>query len=210
MGYAEAHNPQVLAHYEGLIFSTARMLKGHVEEEQEDVQQILRIKAFRALLSYNPGRMRGVDIPCASVPACRCPRCRFVFMCVRDQAKDLAKRRRRGELHIEELVRTSDSSGLESRDWFDDRYLSTTHEQVYGTVEDDGAMLPNTLSSEEREIVLMLYREHRQTEIARTLGLGKREMEKAMRSVREKLADWRPVAPARLLPEPDAPVAQAA
>jgi DNA-directed RNA polymerase specialized sigma subunit len=56
MGYAEAQDPNVLAHYEGLIFSTARLLRGHVEDDQEDVRQILRLKVWKAIRAYNPDR----------------------------------------------------------------------------------------------------------------------------------------------------------
>jgi hypothetical protein len=40
--------------------------------------------------------------------------------------------------------------------------------------------------------VLLLYRDYKQSESARHLGLEKHKMERAMRSIRQKLADWRP------------------
>lgn len=183
MAYADAHDPHVLRHYEGLIFKTALMLHGHVEDDLEDIQQILRIKVFRALLAFNPTR------------AVRLSRDNYVFMCLRDQAKDLAKRRKRRELYIEDLApaaAAADSAGLLSRDWFDERYLSSSRDEVYSTVEDDDCLIPNTLSELEVEIVVLLYGDYRQTEIATRLGLGKRDMELAMRSIRQKLADWKP------------------
>src|SRR3954470_7263330 len=78
----EAHDPNVLRLYEGLIFSTARRYSIFVEEDLEDIQQILRVKVFRALESYDgakaPPRTDG-----------RSPRDAYVFQCVRNQAKDL-------------------------------------------------------------------------------------------------------------------------
>jgi DNA-directed RNA polymerase specialized sigma subunit len=94
---------------------------------------------------------------------------------------------------IEDLtVHERDGEQLSSRHSFDERYLSSSHGQVYGRIEDDDCVMPNTLTEDERHIVVMLYRDFRQTEIARLLGIDKRQMERAMRSIRAKLADWRP------------------
>lgn len=158
----------------------------------EDVQQVLRLKVWRALVAFDPARARGMN------------RDRYVFMCLRDQAKDLANKRKRRELYIEDL--TDDYLGderLSSRDRFDARYLSTTHDENFGAVEDDDLLIPNTLTAAEVEIVVLLYREYKQSEVARRLGLEKREMERAMRSIRQKLADWRPAPPAVVAPEPE-------
>ena len=50
----DAHDPDTLRHYEGLIFRTARFAAPLVEDDFEDVQQVLRIKCWRALLAYDP------------------------------------------------------------------------------------------------------------------------------------------------------------
>lgn len=195
MGYHEAHDPAVLRHYEGLVFSTARRVVAFTEEEFEDIQQVLRLKVFKALLAYDPSRAK------------RLARDAYVFMCVRDQAKDIAKRRRRGELLIEDIAPAqADGERLPSRDSFEQRYLSAGHDEIYGSIEDDDCLVPNTLTVLERTIVVRLYRDFKQSEIARELGLEKREMERAMRSIRQKLADWQPEAEQQLslLPEPDA------
>lgn len=167
-----------LSHYEGLIFSTARRLLGVVEMEMEDMQQVLRVKCWKALRAYDPKKSRMSEE-------------NYVFMCVRDQAKDLARKKRRHELHIEQLVQdVGDVGGAKDR--FESRYLSTDDEVEFSSAEDEGVLLPNTLSELEREVILLLYRDFKQSEAARHLGLGRYEMERAMKGIRTKLADWNP------------------
>lgn len=196
MGQIEAHDPAVLDSFEGLIFRTAIELgKPHpqhgpaVQMEREDVQQILRIKLYRALLSFSPEKIRKRGETVANA------RKRFVFMCLTDQSKDLRKRKRLTEDSLEGLAPADmdgATSGVQSRDRFELRYLSSSHDEVYGTVEDDVLVLPATLSELERRVVAGLMGDYKQAEVARQLGLEKREMEKVMRSIRLKLADWKP------------------
>jgi hypothetical protein len=185
MALREAHDPKVLAHYEGLIYVAAQTLVGKgVEMELEDVQQILRIKTFRSLERFQADRIRRRDESRLQA------RDRYVRMVLIDQGKDLLKRKRRGELHIEDLVATSqqsDSGQLESRDWFDEKYLSSSHEDVYREVEAEALHLPSTLTPLERRIVLLLFSDYKQMEAGRQLGLDKREVERAMRSIRLKM-----------------------
>lgn len=179
----EAHDPNVLRLYEGLIFSTARRYSIFVEEDLEDIQQILRVKVFRALESYDgakaPARTDGRD-----------PRDAYVFQCVRNQAKDLLKKKPRHESYIDDSFADEEGSG---RDWFEHSIgMATTHDQVYGEIEDDDLVVPNTLTELERQVVCLLYAGYRQSEVARSLCLVKRDMERAMRSIRLKMEDWRP------------------
>lgn len=190
MGQLEAHDTKILATYEGLVFATARLIDPVVEDDIEDCQQVLRLKVFRALLAYDVVRSRGLS------------RDNYVFMCVRDQAKDMLKKRKRGELHIEDLAPESFEEGarLSSRDRFDARYLSSSHDEVYGEIEDD-LLLPNTLSKREIDVLLLLYRDFNRIEAARALKVRRRDIEEAVASLREKLADWRPTAlPTELKP----------
>lgn len=179
------HIERDLARYEGLIFSTARLVVGSVELELDDIQQRLRIKAWRALRGFDPVRCRtNVD--------------KWVFMCVRDEVKDIVKMVRRDELYIEDLAAREETNGMRSSfrsDDFDGRYLAANHDDVYGDVEDPGVLVPNTLSALELQVVCLLYAAYRQTEIAGRLGVSKRDMERIMRSIRAKLADWQPTNP---------------
>jgi RNA polymerase sigma factor (sigma-70 family) len=171
-----------LAHYEGLIFSTAQRYVALVEEDLEDLQQLLRVKVWTALERYDPSRSR-------------MSKDRFVFMVVRNQTKDWMKRRSRGEVSIDELdaLDASNARGRgRARDRFEGRYLAASHDETYGAVEDDLPLVPSTLTRLELQVVCLLYRDFRQSEVARQLGIEKREVEKAVRSIRTKMADWRP------------------
>lgn len=162
-----------LEHYEGLVRATARRCVAFCEEDFEDVAQVLRVKVWQALRAYDPGRSRTT-------------RDKYVFMCVRDRAKDVVKKKKRNQLHIEDL-RAPQQSG----DHFDERYLCSTHDDNYAIVDDDDDPLAE-LDDLEREIVGMLTADYKQTQVAKALGLPKAEMERAMKSIRFKLAGLRP------------------
>jgi hypothetical protein len=53
-------------------------------------------------------------------------------------------------------------------------------------------MLPATLTGDERQVVVLLYLDFSQAEIARLLGVRPRDIGVRVASVREKMADWRP------------------
>jgi hypothetical protein len=189
MALREAHDPKVLAHYEGLVYVAARQLvERGVEMELEDIQQVLRLKTFRSLLTFKAERIQ------RSGEAREKARDRYVRMVLIDQGKDLLKRPRRRVLHIEDLVKIRRATQREaaSRDWFDEKYLSEDHDDVFGEVEADELLLPSTLTQLERRIVTLLVGDFKQSEAGRQLGLDKREIEKLMRSIRLKMADWSP------------------
>lgn len=190
---AEAHDERLLASYEGLVFSTARRYSPYVQEEFEDICQLLRVKVFKALLAYDPTKVRSIR------PDGRHPRDTYVFGAVKNGAKDLLKKRWREECFLEDVAPAIAGDGdrprLVSRDKYElENGMSTTHEQVYGAIEDDDVLVPNTLTELERVIVVYLYRDYRQSEVARRLELPKKDMECLMRSIRDKLADWKPEA----------------
>jgi predicted DNA-binding protein (UPF0251 family) len=41
-------------------------------------------------------------------------------------------------------------------------------------------------------VLCLLYRDYRQSEVARELRIEKREVERAVRAIRTKFADWKP------------------
>lgn len=160
--------PTDVAFYEGLCFKTASMYVGVLEDEFDDIRQVLRVKVWRALQSYDPGR--------SSLPIQR-----YVFSCVRNQVKDLVKRKRRNELYMEDFPEAVQS-----------RHLATTHDEVYGSVEDPVPVMPNTLGDRERDVLSLLCSDFSQREAAAFMGLSRGEMERAVRGIRTKLADWKP------------------
>lgn len=167
---------EALAHYEGLVCATARRCIAFCEEDFEDVAQVLRVKVWQALRAYDPKKSRTT-------------RDKYVFMCVRDRAKDVVKKKKRNQLHIEDL-RTPHNNGV-NNDKFDERYLCSTRDENYGRVEDDDDPLGD-LDDLEREIVALLTADYKQTQVATMLGLEKIAMERAMRSIRSKLHALRP------------------
>lgn len=183
MAAADANDPEILRSYEGLIFATTRRIAPFVEEDPEDIRQIFRLKVWRALVAFDSSR-------------CSTDRDRYVFMCVANQKKDLLKRLRRGERSIEELTSLGGPDARLQSDRFERRHgLITDHDSVYGSVDDSGFRLPNTLTATEQDVICLLYEGYLQTEVRDTLGLSTGEMERTVKSVRAKLADWRPAAP---------------
>lgn len=206
MRVAEPNVQDRIASYEGLIFRTAQKLREPltlvidgerktlpaVTMEQEDVEQILRLKLWRALRAFKPDRIRKRGETRIEAEN------RYVFMCLTDQGKDLRKRKRTNDLHLEDLAPADmdgPSSGVQSRDRFEQRYLSSSEDSVYGHIEDEGLVLPSTLNELEVQVVVLLTGDWKQAEVARRLSIERREMEKVMRSIRLKLADWKPSGP---------------
>ncbi|MDQ1584450.1 MAG: hypothetical protein QOF36_2504 [Microbacteriaceae bacterium] len=176
---------QQIAAYEGLVCSTTELHVATVNIERDDLRQLFRIKVWQALRSYNPTRsnMKEKD---------------YVFSCVFNLAKDLhrgTKYKPRPESYIEDLAPARDSGGVErsGRDrWEAEHGLAVERDTIFSEVEVEKVPIPNTLSKVEAQVVCLLYSDYRQGEIARRLGLSKREMEGAMRGIKTKLADFKP------------------
>jgi RNA polymerase sigma factor (sigma-70 family) len=175
---AARHQPTDILYYEGLIKKTASMCAPHVEIEFDDIVSIFRVKVWRALESFDPAR--------SSMPVQR-----YVFSCLKNQEKDLLKRRRRGELYLDDVSGAPVASG-DTDDAFEGHYFAVTADDVFAEVEAEPPLIPSTLTALERAIVVRLYAGRSQRETASALGLRRSDMERALRSVREKMGDWRP------------------
>lgn len=184
-----------ISHYRALVHKTASLILGHlevvgapwaIEDDFDDLVQTLWIKCWRAMGTYDAEKSRMTQDT-------------YVFMCMTNQVKDIRKRRRRGGVSLEALT---DDLGLESVDQVAIAHLQVDCEVVYAEVEDTEPLLPNTLSVEELAILALLAQDYRQTEAAVLLGIEKRDMERAMRSIRAKMADWKPTAEALIAPIP--------
>lgn len=172
-----------IQHYEGLVRKTAGMYTGIVEEEYEDLCQIIRIKCYTALVAFQSSRSK-------------MSRDAFVFGCVRNLVKDLCKRNRREWVFIEDIapVKENAMSRAENgstRDAFELHYLQMTEEEAYRLVTEEVA-LPSTLTEQERNVVSLLYLAFDYSEISKTMGISYGTVTKTMKSVREKMADWKP------------------
>lgn len=158
--------------YEGLIRKTAAIYSPRIQEDYEDIVQILRVKVWRALLVYDGSRSR-------------LPIERYVFSCVTNQIKDLLKRKRRQEVFLGAIRE-------DFADEFAEAYLSVGHDQVYADVERELPVIPNTLTLTERQVIVRLYENAGHHQIAVELELTRGEMAATVRSIREKMGDWRP------------------
>lgn len=201
----------LMSHYEGLVFRTAQLLvtgehpdchNRPVEQEEDDVRQVLRMKVFYALKRYEPAKVVKRDTSTRERYGSRRPadkaRDRWVNMCVRDCAKDVAKRKRRDLLLIEDVAPETSHGQFGSgghggqRDKFEAKYLAKDHAAEFAEVEDEFPTVPNTLSQRERDVMGLMYDGHKQVEIVGILEISKREVESAVRGIRAKLADWKP------------------
>lgn len=160
-----------LARYEAFIHTHAARIAGEVDDDFDDIVQAYRIKVWYALGKFDATKWPKHEADEAER--------RFVFMCLKRAEKDVLKKRRRPEVFPEQMP--EDSCG---------------HGEVYGLIDDDEVLLPNTLTKLELHVIVLLYRDYSQAEARRRLGIEKREMERTMRQIRSKLADWRPTGPA--------------
>jgi hypothetical protein len=206
-------------HSEGLVKETAnQIVERGVELDFEDIAQLLRIKVWHAACKFS--EERAAASPRLGKPRDkhgRTPLERFIFTCVANLRKDIEKRPRHHISSIDEIRdRCLSSPTLDApnlADWFDLRYLSVDHEQVFGAVEDDAEhLLPSTLTHSERQVALLRLNGKMLMEIDRELGLSRAQREELMRSIQAKVADWHPSAePTRgpTLPLPGAEPRQA-
>lgn len=178
---------QRLAEYRGLIYKTALLYLDRVDGDLDDLVQELSIKVWRVLLAYDAQHPSGKDER------------RFVFMCLVNKTVDWKRypnRTARATDYIEDLAAAETpevGSGFQSRDSFEIQHgLTSSHDSVYGDVDEGDLLLPNTLTGDEREMIELLLTGLQQIEAGQAIGLDKRGVERIMRRIRLKLADWRP------------------
>lgn len=189
--------------FEGLVKRTASdIIEAGVELEFDDVAQLLRVKVWHAVCRFNPVDSQHMQ---PRDRHGRTPLQRYVFGCVLNLRKDIEKRPRRYNSSLDEIRERPVGEGT-AEEWFDGRFLSVEHDEVYWDVEEESEpLLPSTLTPQERQVALMRFNGQMLQEIDRALGLSRAQREEVMRSVRMKLADWRPSvepvrAPMRPLP----------
>lgn len=190
-----AKSPSLMSHYEGLVRTTASLCAPYVEEDFDDICQFLRYKVWKALLSFEPHKLR---VQVAGRVEIAAARDRYVFSCVQNGKKDVLKKKRHGLLFIEDLA-PIDEKGEQSgghhtfsRSGFEQRYLSI--EDAFSHLEDEMPTVPSTLTTSEKAVVLLLYLDFKPAEIAESRGLARKEINALLGSVREKMADWNPAA----------------
>lgn len=187
-----AQDPKLLAHYEGVIRTTASRSEPYVEEDFDDICQFYRYKVWKALLSFDPANLR---VAPRSRKHCKELRDRYVFSCIKNAEKDVLKKKRHGHLFIEDVAPNVDhgvtgSGHTVPRSKFEDRYLKD--EGAYDVIEQELPVVPSTLTESESAVLLLLYLNFKTIEIAERTELSRAEINAMVRSIREKMADWRP------------------
>lgn len=168
-----------IAHFEGLVRKTAALTVEHCEEEFDDICQLFRIKAWKALLSFDASKVRssgGLTV--------EEQRDRYVYACIKNQAKDLVKRVRRHTTYI--------ADQMEKDTRFEVGFLGVAEEQVFHMIEEATPLIPSTLDARERLIVTLLYLDFDNGEIGAQLGIQRKQVATLVRGIREKMADWAP------------------
>lgn len=184
----------MLDHYEGLVLKTSSMYVDFVNQmDFDDICQILRVKVWKALEAWDPNEPRTRKRIAAGKKSEADLRDGFVFGCVKNQVKDLLKRPKPADIFIEDLG-TQQPSGENTLDRFDGKHLATDPELMFGDAEDSPPLIPNTLSHNERLVLAGAYVGMNGPEIAERIGVDKSKIAAIMRSLREKMDDWRPSA----------------
>jgi DNA-directed RNA polymerase specialized sigma24 family protein len=155
----------------------------------DDICQVLRVRVWRALDAWDPeeprtrARLAGGKTEVELRDA-------FVFGCVRNQVKDLLKRNKTQDLYIDDVA--PDDGDVAMRDQFEHRYMSDDPELIFQEAEESDPLIPNTLNHNERLVLICAYRGFNGPETAALIGIEKRKIASIMRSLREKMSDWRP------------------
>lgn len=175
------------AYYEGLVFATAKRVIPVRGMEFEDVQQVLRIKVWHAIGKFEASRS-GMTVRA------------YVYGCLYNQAKDLAKRNyvrtpTLNPLFIEDLCSPNGVSGEVARDRFESRYLADEGED-FEVVERESLDLPESLDQNERTVTTLLFLDYSREEVAAEIGLSKHRVDALVKSIKVKMADLRPVSEA--------------
>lgn len=184
---------KLIQHYEGVVRKTAALTVDHCEEDFDDICQLFRIKAWKALASFDTTKVKN---PQAGDAQGRTPQDKYVYACIKNQAKDLVKRVKRNTMYIEEMVQEPGGDPMHdhriTHDNFSARHLSVAEEQVFEMVEGSSFVLPSTLDGRECKIVTLLYLDFDNGEIGEQLGIQRKQVATLVRGIREKLRDWAP------------------
>lgn len=167
----------MIAYYEGLVRRTAARYEPHCEEDFEDICQLFRVKAWKALESYDPSKVKARLDTRGAVEH----RDAYVYACIKNQGKDLVKKVRRNLAYLEDFADRQHT------------LMITGEDEVHGVLR-DMPVLPSTLSPQERQVVTLLYLDFDNGEIASCMNVQRQTIVRQVRRIREKMADWKPTA----------------
>lgn len=177
------------------MLTTARMFATQVGWEEDDMAQMLRLKVWKAVASFDPSRGLSLE--------------RHVFGAItnrikdfkRDAAREVKRRDRYGVmfLHIEDMRSAYDDRNVSRQEAFDARYNFAERDEVYGVIEEGKFVLPAGVTDREASVLVLLMHELSKTEIALRLGIPKPVVYECIDALRQKFADWAPVDSSRVV-----------
>ena len=175
--------------FEGLVHATARMYAAQVRREEEDLEQELRVRVWRAVATYDETRS-SLSLE------------RYVFQAITNKIKDFkrdaAREAQRREdsgmtlLHIEDIKVRWHSRNETQQEVFDGLFHFASHDDVYGEVDEGEFVLPATVTAREADVLVLLMAGLNKRQVSDRLALTRGEVERSVASLRTKLADWAP------------------
>lgn len=179
------------------------MFAAQVRREEEDLAQELRVRVWRAAVTYDSRKSR------LSLE-------RYVFQAVTNKIKDFKRdaareARRREEngltfLHIEDMrlpaapIEEQHITRRVTQEAFDGRYNFIARDEVYGCIEEGLFILPATVTAREADVLVLLMMGIGKPEVALRLGLSRAEVDRCVAVLRVKFGDWRPPGGSRTVP----------
>lgn len=167
-----------MAKYEGVVISTAARTVPFCQDDFEDICQTYRIAVWKALETYDLSKVKR-EQPDANG---RTALDRYVFACMKNRMKDFIKKVKRDLASLDELQEVIPA-------------LVAGEDEVH-VLQRDMPMLPSTLTPTERQVVTLLYLDFDYGEVAEFLNWRRPRVAIFVRSIRVKMADWKPTASA--------------
>lgn len=174
---------KTLEKFEGLVFTTAKMHERWLGVELEDLQQVIRVKVWEAVEAFDESRYpHNRDLHLRS----------WVFGAVRNKMKDLIKSKVRRDKYGVHFNYIEDERTFRSEDALEGDAAFDYKHMRHDDPENEDLALPPTLTENERAVIALIVLDYRQREIAGTLEIPISHVERAMRSIRVKMAEWEP------------------
>lgn len=166
---------QKLEEYEGLVIATTRYWRHCITYDlaDEDIQQELRMKVWRALLVFDPSRGY--------------PEKNHVFGAVRNRIKDLIGKKRREKVEV--LVSTFEPSSdfHESNNFFSGK-LHKGHAKDYASIDDEKSDILFGLDEIDQWIGILMAQGYNAPEISREMGITVSAVRTGIARVREHVS----------------------
>jgi DNA-directed RNA polymerase specialized sigma24 family protein len=194
--------------FEGLVHATARMFAAQLHREEDDLEQELRVRVWRAVDSFDGKKSPRKDKEALG---------RYVYSAIankiKDYKRDAAREARRRERYGVSFCHIEDTFTLGTEDpcqRFDELYNYVDREDVYGRVENGPFVLPAGVTELESHVLLLMMLDLNKPQIAIRLTVSRAEVEVCVVALREKFRDWKPSNGSRPVPAELAAVIRAA